>query len=195
MQIAHPKPALYIQAASLLEPTLYCRVLNHSGSQVHDWLSKLLLGPDVRTTQKARAEFEYPPTLGITAKHMDAIMRVLQAWKMVEIPLILAEDATAQHCRADVTSVHKDTLIFGLNGPTIVVQTGAEFEKLVANKQASYATLLYVYTLVPLVKGAPYLPTFAFSHDGSSRTFTPELIKIIWQWIVQASISPVQLSS
>ena len=146
----------------LLEPTLYFRVLNHSGSQVHDWLSKLLLGPDVRTTQKARAEFEYPPTLGITAKHMDAIMRVLQAWKMVEIPLILAEDATAQHCRADVTSIHKDTLIFGLNGPTIVVQTGAEFEKLVANKQASMPPCC-MCTPWSLLSKVP--PTFPHSHS------------------------------
>ena len=153
------------------------RVLNHSGSQVHDWLSKLLMGPDVRTTQKLRSSFEYPSGLGITVEHLDAVVKVLKAWNLLDCPMILAEDATAQQCRADVMGVSNETLIFGFNGPILVVKTGAEFEKLVGDKKASYATLLYVYTLVPLVRGAPYLPLFAFSHDGSKRTFTPALIK------------------
>ena len=58
---------------------LYFRVLNHSGSQVHDWLSEILLGPDIRTTQKWRGQFEYPSTLGITKEHMDAVMKVIEA--------------------------------------------------------------------------------------------------------------------
>lgn len=162
-------------------------MLNHSGSQVHDWLSKLLLGPDVRTTQKARAAFEYPPGLGITQEHLDAAMKVLSAWDLLSCPMVLVEDATAQQCRADVMGINKHTLIFGFNGPTITVQTAEEFKKLVTEDSASYATLLYVYTLVPLVKGAPYLPVFAFSHDGSQRTFSPALVKVIWQWIMQVS--------
>ena len=86
-------------------------------------------------------------------------------------------------------TVNDETLIFGLNGPIVVVKTGEEFKKLVENKEASYATLLYVYTLVPVVQGAPYLPLFAFSHDGSKDTFTPALIRTIWRWIIQASLS------
>lgn len=164
-----------------------CRVLNHSGSQVHDWLSKLLLGPDVRTAQKYRSDFEYPTGLGNTEDHLDAVVKVLKAWNLMDCPMILSEDATAQQCRADVMGVNDETLIFGFNGPTLVVKTGADFEKLVEDKQASYATLLYVYTLVPLVPGAPYMPVFAFSHDGSKHTFTPALIKTIWHWIIQAS--------
>ncbi|DBA89350.1 TPA: hypothetical protein ACH3X1_004144 [Trebouxia sp. C0004] len=165
---------------------LFMRVLNHSGSQVHDWLSKLLLGPDVRTTQKHRSNFVYPTGLGITEEHLDAVVKVLEAWNLLDCPMILSEDATAQQCRADVMGVNDETLIFGFTGPTLVVKTGADFKKLVEDKQASYATLLYVYTLVPLVPGAPYLPLFAFSHDGSKRTFTPALIKTIWRWIIQA---------
>ena len=85
-------------------PCVCCRVLNHAGSQVHDWLSKLLLGPHVRTTQKLKSKFEYPASLGITSKHMDPAMKVLEGWTLLKCPLVLAEDATAQHCRADVTS-------------------------------------------------------------------------------------------
>ncbi|KAL0038543.1 hypothetical protein WJX77_010066 [Trebouxia sp. C0004] len=166
---------------------LFMRVLNHSGSQVHDWLSKLLLGPNVRTTQKYRSDFEYPTGLGITEGHLDAAVKVLQAWNLLDCPMILSEDATAQQCRADVMGVNDETLIFGFNGPTLVIKTAADFKKLVEDNQASYATLLYVYTLVPLVPGAPYLPLFAFSHDGSKRTFTPALIKTIWRWIIHAS--------
>ncbi|DBA96163.1 TPA: hypothetical protein ACH3X1_015645 [Trebouxia sp. C0004] len=162
---------------------LFMRVLNYSGSQVHDWLSKLLLGPDVRTTQKHRSNFVYPTGLGITEEHLDAVVKVLEAWNLLDCPMILSEDATAQQCRADVMGVNDETLIFGFIGPTLVVKAGADFKKLVEDKQASYATLLYVYTLVPLVPGAPYLPLFAFSHDGSNRTFTPALIKTIWRWI------------
>ena len=116
-------------------------------------------------------------------------MKVIEAWNLLSCPMILAEDATAQQCRADVMGVHKKTLTFGMNGPTITVHTAEEYQKLKADENASYATLLYVYTLVPLVKGAPYLPLFAFSHDGSSRTFTSALIKVIWQWTVQASVN------
>lgn len=112
------------------------RVLNHSGSQVHDWLSKLLLGPDARTTQKWRSNFEYPNGLGITEQHLDAVIKVLKARNLLECPLILAEDATAQQCRADVMGVNNETLIFGFNGPTLVVKTGAEFQKLVDDKKA-----------------------------------------------------------
>ena len=158
---------------------------------MHDWLSEILLGPDIRTTQKWWGQFEYPSTLGITKEHMDAVMKVIEAWNLLPCPIILAEDvdATAQQCRIDVMGVHEKTLIFGMNGPTVTVYTAEEYQKLKADENASYATLLYVYILVPLVKGAPYLPLFAFSHDGSSRTFTPALIKAIWQWIVQASVN------
>ena len=165
------------------------RILNHSGSQVHDWLSKLLLGPDVRTTQKARAAFDYPSGIGITRKHLDAVEKVLKEWNLLECPFILAEDATAQQCRGDVMSVKQHILLFGLNGPTVAILTKEEFDKLMSDNRVSYATLLYVYTLVPLVKGAPYLPLFAFSHDGSKRTFTPALVKVIWRWIIEASMS------
>ena len=166
---------------------MLCRVLNHSGAQVHDWLSKLLLGPDVRTTQKARAAFDYPSTLGLSKEHMDAVIKVLEAWNLLSCPLLLGEDATAQQCRADVMGANQVTLIFGLNGPTVSVHSAEELQQLIADKTVSYATLLYVYTLVPLVKGAPYLPLFAFSHDGSARTFTPGLIRTIWQWTIEVS--------
>ncbi|DBA76901.1 TPA: hypothetical protein ACH3X1_009502 [Trebouxia sp. C0004] len=134
-----------------------------------------------------RSDFEYPTGLGITEGHLDAAVKVLQAWNLLDCPMILSEDATAQQCRADVMGVNDETLIFGFNGPTLVIKTAADFKKLVEDNQASYATLLYVYTLVPLVPGAPYLPLFAFSHDGSKRTFTPALIKTIWRWIIHAS--------
>ena len=32
-------------------------------------------------------------------------------------------------------TVNDETLIFGLNGPTVVVKTGEEFKKLVENKE------------------------------------------------------------
>lgn len=116
---------------------------------------------------------------------MDAIVEVLDAWGLSSCPFVLAEDATAQQCRADVLGVNETVLIFGLNGPTITVLTVEELNKLLADPALSYATLLYVYTLVPLVKGAPYLPLFAFSHDGSERTFTPALIRAVWQWTIE----------
>ena len=81
---------------------------------------------------------------------MDAVMKVMEAWVFLLCPLVLSEDATAQHCRADVMSVHKDTLIFGFNGPTLVVNTAEELQKLQKDKNASYATLrIHLGTIGP----------------------------------------------
>ena len=86
--------------------------------------------------------------------------------------MLLAEDATAQQCCADVMGMHKKTLIFGMNGPTITVHTAEEYQKLKADENASYATLLYVYTLVPLSKELltfPYLLSAIMVPAGPSR--------------------------
>lgn len=157
------------------------RILSHSNSQMHDWMSDIFLGPHVRTTQKARAAISYPAALGITHQHMQAAMKVLDAWNLSDCVFLLSEDATAQQLRADVMSIGKDILIYGLNGPTVVIHTAEEYQKAV-NEGLAYATMLYVYTLVPLVKGAPYLPLFAFSHDNSSNIFTTGLMLTIMQW-------------
>lgn len=143
------------------------------------------MGPHVRTTQRKRAAIEYPPGLGISKKHLEPVIRVVEAWGLQYCPFIIAEDATAQQMRADVMSIDKHVYVFGLSGTTLVVQTLEEFKKAMDAGTLKYASNLYVHTLVPLVKGAPYLPLFAFSHDNSNDTFTSGLIKTIWQWIME----------
>lgn len=75
-------------------------------------------------------------------------------------------------------------------GSSYVVKSEAEFAHLV--KTRPHATTLYYYTLVPLVAGAPHIPLCAWCHDGSSESFTSELVIECWRflWQVGAGVSP-----
>lgn len=52
-----------------------------------------------------------------------------------------------------------------------------------AHARRGIATTLYVYTLVPLVEGAPHFPLYALAHDNSNRTFSVQRVLAEWQRI------------
>lgn len=152
---------------------------------LHDWVSKVFLGPDVRTTQRLRYSLEYPMSLGISRAHLAVITSLLEKWGLHHAPFIISEDGTAQQIRADVMEVNGELKVYGFCGQSITVRTAKQFNELVNKESLRMATTLYVYTLVPLIQGAPHFPLFAISHDNSNATFTPQLIKQIWSWIWQ----------
>jgi hypothetical protein len=105
----------------------------------------------------------------------------------LECPCIISEDGTALQVRLDFQARDKgkEVHVFGLCGGSFTVDTMAEFKK--AAQERKLASILYAYTLVPLARGAPAIPIFAFLHDNTNRTFTPELLEKIWRYLWQVS--------
>lgn len=50
------------------------------------------------------------------------------------------------------------------------------------------ATTLYVFTLVPLVNGAPHFPLYALTHDNSNATFSVQHVLKEWQRLWEVNI-------
>lgn len=73
--------------------------------------------------------------------------------------------------------------IFGLCGSSYKITSFDEFAKLVAQRRL--ATTLYMYTLVPLVPGAPHIPLCAWCHDGSAESFTTAEVMHCWRYVWQ----------
>lgn len=145
------------------------------------------IGPNVRTTQRFRAAFNYPSVLGMDAVFVDIVLDVLKQWGLDKAPFIISEDGTASQVRVDVTEnwEKRTCFVFGLCGGTYEVSSFREFQQLV--RTVDWATTVYVYTLVPLVKGAPHIPLFAFCHNSSKSSFTAGSVLKNWQYIWQVS--------
>ena len=156
---------------------------------LHDWVSQVFLGPNVRTTQRLRHSLEYPMGLGMSRAHLAVVVELMKKWGLLEAPFLISEDGTAQQIRADVMEVNGELLVYGFNGKTSSVRTAEEFNKMVSSDTLRMSTTLYVYPLVPLVQGAPWFLLFAISHDNSKHSFTPDMIKQIWSWIWQVKLS------
>ena len=164
---------------------LYFTLLHNGGPKVHNYVSELLLGPSIRWTKRLRAKFDYPIVQGFVSQFFDVIAQTLDAYKLKHLPFIVAEDGTAVQMRIDVDydAAKQEVYVFGVCGGSYIVTTPSELVDLV--KRYGIATTLYVYTVIPVIRGGPHLPLFAFCHDGSSHTFTPQTIVHTWLYMYQ----------
>ncbi|DBA98326.1 TPA: hypothetical protein ACH3X1_001244 [Trebouxia sp. C0004] len=142
------------------------------------YVMEIFLGPSVRAIQRIREKSQSPLRLGISSKHL--AQKLLKDYGLQDMPFIVSEDGTAQQVGADIMEVNGELRVFGFNGETVTARTAQEFNELMANDNLVMATTLYVYTLVPLVQGAP--PLFAISHDNSNASFTTKMIETVWSW-------------
>lgn len=152
---------------------------------LHDWVSDFLFGPAISTTRHHKASFDYPDCMGLTDAHLDLVTELLEEWGLLRAPCIISEDGTALQMRVDITVKDKTILVFGLNGGSFCVTSVAEF--LQTAEERSLATTLYAYTLVPLARGAPHIPLFAWCHNNSKLYFNGSLIQDVWRYLWQAS--------
>ena len=81
---------------------LYTNILHYGGPIAHEFLSRLLLGPDLRTTRRHRALFEFEFKIGFDSTCFDNAKRLLDAYGLTSCPLLLVEDGTALQMRIDL---------------------------------------------------------------------------------------------
>ena len=85
----------------------------------------------------------------------------------------------AAQVRLDVAEIAGDVIVFGLNGGSVTVTSVEEFKQ--QHKSRRLATILYLYTLVVLIKGAPHFPMLGWTHDATKATFSCERVLAFWQ--------------
>jgi hypothetical protein len=141
----------------------------------------------VRTTQRFRAELPYPCVMGMDSTFIDIAYDVLKQWGLDKVPIIISEDGTASQVRVDVAEnwEKRTCLVFGLCGGCYEVSTFQEFQRLVTCVE--WGTTVYVFTLVPLIEGAPHFPLFAYCHNSSKSSFTASSVLKNWQYLWQVS--------
>ena len=81
---------------------LYTNILHYGGPIAHEFLSRLLLGPDVRTTRRMRADFQYDFKIGFCSSGFALAKRILDAYGLTGCPVLLVEDGTALQMRIDL---------------------------------------------------------------------------------------------
>lgn len=166
-------------------PELLLRLLTCGGEMLHNWVSDIFLGPNIRTTQRVRSDMGYPMSLGTSKTFVDILVNILNRYGLRQAPFVISEEGSAQQIRADVMEANGFLQVSGFCGPSSTIQTAEEFNKVLHASTRTMATMLYVYTVASVVQGAPALPLFAISHDNSKHSFTPQLIRLIWTWFWQ----------
>ena len=161
----------------------YVTLLQHGGMMIHDWVSQIFFGPNRRTTLRHKAAFDYPYILGISTQFFNVVIDLMTKWGLHDAPFIISEDGTALQMRIDITTHNKEVYVFGLGPCSFKVTSEREFWYTAQKRPLS--STLYVFTIVPLIKGAPKFPLFAFCHDNTKDTFDFELVEKIWCYIWQ----------
>ena len=123
------------------------------------------------------------PLAGLTDGHFNTVASLLRAWGLLEAPCLVSEDGTALQMRIDVLLRKNKILVFGLSGCSFEMMTLDDLKAAATKRRL--ASTLYAYTLVPLVRGAPHFPLFAWCHDNSAATFGTKIAMDIWQYIWQ----------
>lgn len=167
---------------------VYMTILRNGGPLAHNYLSQLLLGPDIRTTKRAVERFEYPLKIGFADAFFRNIKDMLCRYGLKGCPLLVSEDGTALQIRVDIDydAGAQQIFVFGLCGGSYMVTSVQQFKDLV--RKRGLATIIYVYTIVPLVGGAPHIPLCAFLHDDSNHSFTTDTVLTCWRYIWQVSL-------
>ena len=133
-----------------------------------------------------KAAFHYPYILGLSSEFFDIVTRLMDKWGLRDCPFIISEDGTALQMRVDIATHNGEYYVFGMGPCSFKVTSKEEFWKSAQKRPLS--STLYVFTIVPLIKGAPKFPLFAFCHDNTKSTFDSGLCAQLWQYIWQVSL-------
>lgn len=156
----------------------YSKLLVHGGQQVHDFVSSVLLGPDVRTTRRLTKGPMSEFMLGIKSEFFKEVRKLMCHWGIQDAPVFIGEDATALQPRLD-TLVEGDHLyVMGFTGGKLEIKSKADLMHI--NNSNNLATSFYLFVVIPLVPGAPFIPLFVQLHDGTKNTFNCESITHTW---------------
>ena len=158
--------------------TFYGLLLNNSSPWAHKFISGALFGPDLRTSQKARAAFDHGLVeLGLTTESLKALKVHLERFQLHNVPGLVSEDATTALKRLDAELVEQlvsngtpaevwevGVKLWGFAGETQMVKSADDLRELF--KSQAIAGYVYVYVWIPLVKGAPWFPFAMVATDN-----------------------------
>ena len=184
----------------------YGMLLNNGSAWAHKFVSGVLFGPDLRTSQKARAAFDTMVLEdGLKKESLAGLFKHLENYAPVQtVPGIISEDATTGLRRIDAEMLDKmeqntdaDTWkagvkLWGFDGTnssnTRSIYSVEDLRVLIEEKTA-LAGYVYVYTWVPVLPGAPWFP---FAIIATDNRFDNEWVFARWR-LMHTACSELEL--
>ena len=171
-----------------LSPTsqaFYGLLLNNASPWAHKFVAGVLFGPDLRTSQKARAAFESGVLEdGLKEESFTGLKGHLAHYGLQSTPGVISEDATTALRRLDAETItalgehvpdgvlSAGVRLWGFDGTntanTKLIKSLDELKELIKAKTA-LAGYVYVYTWVPIL---PHAPWFPFAIIATNNKFT-----------------------
>jgi len=156
----------------------YGLLLNNASPWAHKFVSGVLFGPHLRTSQKARAAFDSGLVgLELTEESLRPLKEIhLTRYGLENVPGIVSEDATTCVRRVDPELVEKlvqktphevwaaGVKLWGFSGGTHTIKSAEELQKLV--KTETLAAYVYVYVWIPILPNAPWFPFAIVATDN-----------------------------
>lgn len=166
---------------SKCQKVFYQTLLTHGGPRVHDFVSDVLLGPHVRTTKRQRNKHSMFFHSGISKDVFEYAAGLLKEYGLEGAPCFIAEDATALQSRLEAVLLNKtDVIIIGSCKGVLKVHCIDDVKN-----AGDLASMFYLYTLVPLVDGAPIMPLFVDWHNNTKATFNSTTVVDRWKQMHQ----------
>lgn len=151
------------------------------------FISDVLFGPSLKVLQKKKQNFPSPDFLDISDENFKFAGHLLQKWGLRDAPCVISEDGTALQARVDIQATRGQVRVFGLCGGSFVVTSVEDLLQQLETRPL--ATIVYAYSLVPLIDGAPSIPLFAITHDNSNATFSTDYLLEVWKYVWKVSMS------
>ena len=85
--------------------------------------------------------------------------------------------------RVDLALRDDKIIVFGLCGASFSVTTIEELRDALSERDVG--SILYAFSLVPMVKDAPNFPCFAYVHNGTKATFNSKIVHRVWRYCWQ----------
>ena len=166
--------------------SFYKCLLNCGDPWAVKFVSVNLLGMDIRTVQKDRSHSSEEFIHGQVKQNMRRGAEMLKKYGMSGVPCAITEDATSTLLRLDgelktnAETGEQEVWIEGFDEPIKVTDVEGWEKNLQdvfdARKEDSLARYVYVWTLVPQLPSAPYLPLFMVATNNKFDS------RWVWQW-------------
>ena len=166
--------------------SFYKCLLNCGDPWAVKFVSVNLLGMDIRTVQKDRSDSSEEFIHGQVKQNMRRGASLLRKYNMEGVPCAITEDATSTLLRLDgELKTNKETggqevWIEGFVEPIKVDDVDGWEQNLQdvfdERKEDSLARYVYVWTLVPQIPNAPYIPLFMVASNNKFDS------RWVWQW-------------
>ena len=131
--------------------------------------------------------------IGISRENVTQAASLLKQYNLCSVPYALSEDGSHCQARIDPVLAGGKVMIYGLCGGVYEIRCMQDLWDLCDKYKLAYS--FYVYTLIPLVEDAPYLPIAVYPNDLSNETFSRQQmasnIDTLCQWLKEEGIDVV----